>query len=89
MVMLGIAAQPTGQIMNREFLSQLQNDLLAIIIILTLTAIISIFVGYRVIAKRLAQRGMRKGDARAIGQTTASFLFLLIAGIYFKFVILG
>ncbi|WP_039913268.1 hypothetical protein [Cellvibrio mixtus] len=75
--------------MNQEFLSQLQNDLLATIITLTLAAIISMFVGYRVTAKRLAERGMKKGDARAIGQATASLLFLLIAGIYFKLFVLG
>jgi hypothetical protein len=82
-------AQPTGYIMNQEFLSQLQNDLLAIIITLTLVAIILILIGYRVVAKRLAQRGMKKGDARAIGQATALLLFLLIAGIYFKLFVLG
>lgn len=89
MDMLGMAAQPTESIMNQEFLSQLQNELLAIIITMTLAAIISMLIGYRIVAKRLAHRGMKKGDARAIGQATASILFLLISGIYFKFFVLG
>lgn len=75
--------------MAHEIFPQLQHDLFAIIITMTLAAIISMLIGYRIIAKRLAQRGMKKGDARAIGQATASLLFLLIAGIYFKFFVLG
>jgi hypothetical protein len=75
MDMLGMAAQPTGQIMNREFLSQLQNDLLAIIITLTLTAIVSMLVGYRVIAKRLAQRGMKKEMRKPLGKQAHHLYF--------------
>jgi hypothetical protein len=74
--------------MIQEFLSQLQNNLLAITITLTFAAIISMFIGYRIVAKHLAHRGMKKGDARAIGQATASLLFLLIAATYFKLVVL-
>jgi len=51
-------------------------------------AIISMHIGYRIVAKRLAQRGMKKADAKAIGQVTASLLFILLVGIYFKLVIL-
>ena len=32
---------------------------------------------------------MKKGDAKAIGQATASILFLLTAGIGFKFFVLS
>ncbi|WP_062057469.1 hypothetical protein [Cellvibrio sp. OA-2007] len=74
--------------MNNELLSQLQNDLFVIIIILAIAATISMLIGYRIVAKRLAQRGMKKGDARAIGQATASLVFLLLSWIYFKFVFL-
>ena len=75
--------------MVHEIFPHLQRDLFAIIITMTLVAIISMIVGYRIVAKRLAQRGMKKGDAKAIGQATASLLFLLIAGIYFKFFVLS
>ena len=75
--------------MQQQFLSQLQNDLLTIIITLSFAAIISILIGYRIVAKPLAHRGMKKGNARAVGQATASLMFLLIAGIYFKFFVLG
>lgn len=74
--------------MNQEFFSQLQNNLCASIITLMVAAIISVLIGYRIVAKRLAQRGVKKGDAKAIGQATASLLFILLVGIYFKLVIL-
>ncbi|MFC3116975.1 hypothetical protein [Cellvibrio fontiphilus] len=71
--------------MNNELMAQLTNDIIPAIIVLLYSAMTSMFVGYRVVAKRLAQRGMKKGNAKAIGQATASILFLLIARIYFKF----
>lgn len=83
--MLGMAAQPTEHRMNNELMAQLTNDIIPAIIVLLYSAMTSMFVGYRVVAKRLAQRGMKKGNAKAIGQATASILFLLIARIYFKF----
>jgi hypothetical protein len=58
-------------------------------IALFFAAVISMLIGYRIVAKRLAQRGMKKGDAKAIGQATTSILFLLFAGIYFKFAVLA
>jgi hypothetical protein len=81
--------QPTGHRMNNELMAQLTNGIFSTIIVLFFTAIISMLIGYRIVAKRLAQKGMKKGDAKAIGQATASLLFLLIAGIYFKFLYLG
>ena len=87
--MLGMAAQPTGHQMHNELIGQLTSGILPAIVVLFCFAVISMFVGYRVVAKRLAQRGMKKGDARAIGRTTASILFLLIAGIYFKLFVLN
>lgn len=83
------AAQPTEHHMHNELIGQLTSGILPAIIVLLCSAMISMFVGYRFVAKRLTQRGMKKGDARAIGQASASLLFLLIAGIYFKFIILN
>ncbi len=87
--MLGMAAQPTEHRMNNELMAQLTNGILSAIITLFFAAIASMLIGYRIVAKRIAQRGMKKGDAKAIGQATASLLFLLIAGIYFKFFVLS
>lgn len=89
MDMLGITAQPTEHRMNNELMAQLTNGILSAIITLFFAAIASMLIGYRIVAKRLAQRGMKKGDAKAIGQATASLLFLLIAGIYFKLFVLS
>jgi uncharacterized membrane protein (DUF373 family) len=89
MDMLGITAQPTEQQMHNELIGQLTSGILPAIIALLCSAVFSMFIGYRVVTKRLAQRGMKKGDAKAIGQATASVLFLLITGIYFKLFVLS
>lgn len=75
--------------MHNEFLSQLGSGLISAIIALLFTAMLSMLIGYRIVAKHLVQKGMKKGDAKALGQATASLLFLLLAGIYVKFAILG
>lgn len=87
--MTACAARPTEHQMHNELIGQSASGILPAIVVLFCSAVISMFVGYRVVAKRLVQRGMKKGDAKAIGQATASILFLLIAGIYFKLFILG
>ena len=87
--MLGMAAQPTEHEMHNELIGQFTSGILPAIVILFCSAVISMFVGYRVVAKRLAQRGMKKGDAKALGQATASLLFLLIAVIYFTLFVVG
>jgi hypothetical protein len=82
--------QPTKRkIMHNELISHLSNGILSAIIALLFAVILSMHIGYRIVAKRLAKRGMKKGDAKALGQATASLIFLLLAGIYFKFVVLG
>lgn len=75
--------------MHNELISHLSNGILSAITALFLAVILSMLIGYRIIAKRLVQRGMKKGDAKALGQATASLLFLLLAGLYLKFVVLG
>lgn len=82
--MLGMAAQPTEHEMHNEFIRQLTNGILPLIITLFFAAIFSMLIGYRVVAKRLAQRGMKKGDARAIGQATASLMFFVDCGNRFQ-----
>ena len=87
---LQIPPEPTKRrIMNNEFISQLNNRILSAIIALLFLASLSMLFGYRFIAKELIRIGMKKGDAKALGQATASLIFLLLAGIYFKFVALG
>ena len=88
MDMLGMAAQPTDNNMHNELISSLTNGLLRTVIALFFAAIISMLIGYRVVAKRLTNNGMKKGDALAIGQAIAVLLFVTLGYLNLKFFVL-
>ena len=88
MDILGIAAQPTDKNIHNELISNLTNGLLQIVIALFFAATMSILIGYRVVAKRLKNNGMKKGDALAIGQAVAGLLFVTLGYLYLKFFVL-
>ena len=75
--------------MNNEFISQLGNQILSIIIALFLLSIISMLFGYRFITKKLVKSGMKKGDAKAIGHTITVMTFLTLGAVYLKFFVLN
>ncbi len=87
--MLGMAAQPTDKNMHNELISNLTNGLLQIVIAVFFAAIISMLIGYRIVAKRLKNNGMKKSDALAIGQVLAVLLFVTLGYPYLKFFVLA
>ena len=89
MDMLGMAVQPTDNNMQNELISNLTSGLLQIVIALFFAAIMSMLIGYRVVAKRLKNNGMKKGDALATGQTIAGLLFVTPGYLYLKFFVLA
>ncbi|RYY02214.1 MAG: hypothetical protein EOO53_14360 [Gammaproteobacteria bacterium] len=75
--------------MNKELILNLTNSLLYIVIALFLAAIFSMLIGYRIVAKRLVENGMKKSDARAMGQAIAGLLFIALGFIHLKFFVLS
>ena len=84
-----MAAQSTDNNMHNELISNLTNSLLHAVIALFFATIISILIGYRVVAKRLVNNGMKKGDARAVGQAIAGLLFVTLGYLYLRFFVLA
>ena len=84
-----MTAQPTDNNMHNELISTLTNGLIHIVIALFFAAIMSMFIGYRIVAKRLKNNGMKKSDALAIGQTIAGLLFVTLGYLYLKFFVLA
>jgi hypothetical protein len=86
---LALYRQPTDKYMHNELISNLTNNLLSTVISLFFVAIISMVIGYRIIARRLKNNGMKKGDALAIGQAVTVFIFVTIGYLYLKLFVLS
>lgn len=75
--------------MSNEFISQLSNGIISTIIALLFLTVLSMFFGYRFIAKQLVKIGMKKGDAKALGHAVTVMTFLTLGAVYLKFFVLS